>query len=84
MRGRNPEEVMADLGFGELQLVTSFSVSMSGEPRINRTPRSVSMQNLVQRCHCSVRAGQIMLHMHSGQLVSVDEKEGRLQCAVVF
>lgn len=30
MRGRDPEAVMADLGFGELQLVTSFSVSMSG------------------------------------------------------
>ena len=30
MRGRNPEAVMEGLGFGELQLVDSFSVSMSG------------------------------------------------------
>ncbi|KAK9904097.1 hypothetical protein WJX75_004484 [Coccomyxa subellipsoidea] len=33
MRGRDPEAVMANLGFGELHLVTSFSVSMSGSGR---------------------------------------------------
>lgn len=31
MRGRDPVVVMEDLGFGELTLVNSFSVSMSGE-----------------------------------------------------
>ena len=30
MRGRDPEAVMADLGFGPLQLIDSFSVSMAG------------------------------------------------------
>lgn len=30
MRGAAPMEVMADLGFGEVRLVDSFSVSMSG------------------------------------------------------
>ncbi|BDA45886.1 hypothetical protein COCOBI_07-6730 [Coccomyxa sp. Obi] len=33
MRGRNPEAVMEGLGFGELHLVDSFSVSMSGSGR---------------------------------------------------
>ncbi len=30
MRGRKPEVVMEDLGFGPLELVDSFSVSMAG------------------------------------------------------
>ena len=30
MRGAAPMEVMADLGFGEVHLVDSFAVSMSG------------------------------------------------------
>ena len=30
MRGADPSEVMADLGFGELHLQASFAVSMSG------------------------------------------------------
>ena len=33
MRGREPAHVMAELGFGPLQLVGSFAVSMSGAPR---------------------------------------------------
>ncbi|CAL8470511.1 g10053 [Coccomyxa elongata] len=33
MRGRDPEVVMEGLGFGELHLVASFSVSMSGSGR---------------------------------------------------
>ena len=32
MRGREPAHVMAELGFGPLQLVGSFAVSMSGGP----------------------------------------------------
>lgn len=32
MRQLDPAEVMADLGFGEVYLVASFSVSMSGIP----------------------------------------------------
>ena len=31
MRQADPAEVMADLGFGRLQLVASFPVSMSGD-----------------------------------------------------
>ena len=31
MRGKSPEEFMAELGFGPLDLVESFSVSMAGE-----------------------------------------------------
>ena len=32
MRQADPAEVMADLGFGEVHLVSSFAVSMSGLP----------------------------------------------------
>jgi hypothetical protein len=31
IRGRSPESEMAELGFGQLLLIKSFSVSMSGE-----------------------------------------------------
>ena len=32
MRGRHPQDFMEELGFGPLDLVDSFSVSMAGEP----------------------------------------------------
>ena len=33
MRGRHPQDFMEELGFGPLDLVDSFSVSMAGEPQ---------------------------------------------------
>ena len=32
MRGRHPQDFMEELGFGPLNLVDSFSVSMAGAP----------------------------------------------------
>jgi hypothetical protein len=48
MRGRDPEAVMEDLGFGELQLVSSFSVTMSG----TRLGKSIHLPRRVLRCIC--------------------------------
>ena len=35
MRGKSPQDFMAELGFGPLDLVDSFSVNMAGENSYN-------------------------------------------------
>ena len=62
MRGAAPMEVMADLGFGEVHLVDSFAVSMSGalsymykidvSSHCNQGPLSRAMTGLVQTVLC--------------------------------
>ena len=41
MRGAAPMEVMADLGFGEVHLVDSFAVSMSGALPVYTQPMPI-------------------------------------------
>jgi len=47
MRGREPAAVMAELGFGALELVGSFAVSMSGAParRVRGAPALAARQS---------------------------------------
>ena len=43
MRGRCPEAVMAELGFGRLRLIDSFPVSMAGARAALRHPADTSL-----------------------------------------
>ena len=43
MRGRHPQDFMEELGFGPLDLVDSFSVSMAGEAQ-TRSDFNLSMR----------------------------------------
>ena len=42
MRGRHPQDFMEELGFGPLDLVDSFSVSMAGEAQTRSDFHGVS------------------------------------------
>lgn len=76
MRGKHPQEFMEELGFGPLDLVDSFSVSMAG------------VQSTLRHAHCSfVLRKQNPVHQQciflDGLAVTLCPVEGSAPCCCV-